>query len=120
MTEMGFFRSAKANALNAQPEGDDIVLEQEPPREQTRVPVAFDTLYNRLNLALMPYGALIAVLEHQENVLAEPEFTVFKAELMEGGAVTKIDLVEEARKAGVLEDCERAIARWTTWPIPTR
>jgi hypothetical protein len=112
-----FFR--KANALNAQIEGEDV-LEEEPPREETRVPVAYDTLYNRLNLSLMPYAALIAIAGPQENVLDEPTFEVFRADLFDGGKVTKIDLVEEARKAGVLEACERAIPRWTTWPIPTR
>jgi hypothetical protein len=112
-----FFRSAKANALNASVEGEDI-NEKEPEREPTRVPVAFDTLYNRLNLALMPYAALVAIAGPQESVLAEPSFDVFRAELSEGGRVTKIDLVEEARKAGVLEDCETAIPRWTNWPVP--
>jgi hypothetical protein len=116
-----FFRSPKANALNAQTEGDDIVVEQEPERrEQTRVPVSFDTLYNRLNLALMPYAALVAIAGPQQSVLDEPTFEVFRADLFDGGRVTKIDLVKEARKAGVLEDCETAIPRWTTWPIPTR
>jgi hypothetical protein len=116
-----FFRSAKANALNAaQIEGDDVpeVLEQEPEREPTRVPVAFDTLYNRLNLALMPDAALVAIAGPQESVLAEPTFEVFRADLFDGGRVVKIDLVEEARKAGVLEDCETAIPRWTRFPVP--
>jgi hypothetical protein len=113
-----FFRSAKANALNAQIEGEDVLEEQEAPREETRVPVAYDTLYNRLNLALMPDAALVAIAGPQQSVLDEPTFEVFRADLFDGGKVTKIDLVKEARKAGVLEDCETAIPRWTRFPVP--
>jgi hypothetical protein len=112
-----FFGSKAKQIDNAQIEGEDLIVE-EPPREQTRVPVSFDTLYNRLNLALMPYAALVAIAGPQQSVLDEPTFEVFRADLFDGGKVTKIDLVKEATKAGVLEDCETAIPRWTNWPVP--
>jgi len=50
--------------------------------------------------------------------LAEPDFEVYRADLMDNGRVTKIDLVKEAYKAGVMGDTETAVARWSNWPVP--
>jgi hypothetical protein len=116
-----FFRSAKANALNAaQIEGDDVgdIVEREPPREEARVPVALDELYRRLDAALRPYSALVAVPEPQRGVLDEPTFEVYRAQLINHGRVELIDLIKAAREAGVIGETETPIARWTNWPIP--
>jgi hypothetical protein len=112
-----FFRSAKANALNAQMEGDDVV-EQEPEREQARVPVALDELYRRLDASMRPYSALLAVPGSQGSVLDEPTFEVYRAQLVNYGRVELIDLVKAAREAGVIGETETPIARWTNWPVP--
>ena len=112
-----FFRSAKANALNAQTEGDDVV-EQEPAREEARVPVALDELYRRLDAALRPYAALLAIPGPPRGVLDEPEFEVYQAQLMNNGRVELIDLIKAAREAGVVGETETPIARWTNWPVP--
>jgi hypothetical protein len=103
-------------SANAQMEGDDIL--EEPAREEARVPVALDEIYRRLDTELRPYSALLAIPQHRENVLDEPEFEVFRADLTNNGRVIKIDLVKEARKAGVIGETETAIPRWTTWPVP--
>jgi hypothetical protein len=113
------FRSAKARAINnASIEGDDVVVEQEPAREEARVPVALDELYRRYDSALRPYAALLAIQSPPRSVLDEPEFEVFRADLIDNGRVTKIDLVKEARKAGVVGDTETPISRWTNFPVP--
>jgi hypothetical protein len=104
-------------ALNAQMEGDDI-FEQEPAREEARVPVALDEIYRRLDAELRPYSALLAVSQPQQNVLDEPDFEVFRAELMNNGRVEHIDLIKAAREAGVIGETETPIARWTNWPVP--
>jgi hypothetical protein len=104
-----------AEALNAQMEGDDI-LEREP----ARIPVAYDELYRRLDLELRlrDYSALLAFPISKDSPLDEPDFEVYRADLMDNGRVTKIDLVKEAHKAGVIGETETPISRWTNWPIP--
>ena len=82
------------------------------------MPVALDELYRRLDSALRPYSALLAVPGPQESVLAEPSFNVYRAELLNGGRVEEIDLIQAAREAGVIGDAESPISRWTNWPIP--
>jgi hypothetical protein len=117
------FRSAKANALNAaQIEGDDIVVEQEPSREESRVPVSLSEIYRRLDLELRlrDYSALLAELRDRPSPLAEPEFDVFKAELRHGGKVEQIDLVKLARHWGVIGDTESPVERWSSFPVPTQ
>jgi hypothetical protein len=117
MTKM-FFGSKAKQIDNAQTEGDDIVVEQEPAREEARVPVALDELYRRLDAALRPYSALLAVALPQESVIAEPDFEVYRAQLINHGRVELIDLIKTAREAGVIGDTESPVARWTNWPIP--
>jgi hypothetical protein len=87
-------------------------------REAAQVPVALDEIYRRLDAELRPYSTLLAVAQPRENVLDEPEFEIFRADLMNDGRVTKIDLVKEGYKAGVIGETETAIARWTNWPVP--
>jgi hypothetical protein len=86
-----FFGSKQKQIDNAQTEGDDIV-EQEPEREEARVPVALDELYRRYDSALRPYAALLAIQSPPRSVLDEPEFEVFRADLIDNGHVAKIDL----------------------------
>jgi hypothetical protein len=110
-------RSAKAEALNARVEGADV-LEQEPPREEARVPVAMDELYRRLDATLRPYAALLAVPQPQGSVLDEPDFEVYRAQLQHNGRVEQIDLIKTAREASIIGETETPIARWTNWPVP--
>jgi hypothetical protein len=70
-----------------------------------------------LDAALRPYAALIAVPIAKDSPLAEPTFDIYKAQLMENGRVEHIgDLIKAAREAGVLEDVESPIPRWTDDP----
>jgi hypothetical protein len=112
-----FFGSKAKQIDNAQIEGEDV-LEQEPEREEARVPVALDELYRRLDAALRPYAALLAIPGPPRGVLDEPEFEVYQAQLMNNGRVELIDLIKAAREAGVVGETETPIARWTNWPVP--
>jgi hypothetical protein len=67
---------------------------------------------------LRSYAALLAIPLPQEHVLAEPDFEVFHADLIDNGRVKRIDLLKEATKAGCIGESESAVPRWTNWPIP--
>jgi hypothetical protein len=102
---------------NALVEGGDVVEEQE--REPARVPLAMDEIYRRLDRELRRSGnALLAEEVYRPGPLTPVDYQIFEAQLMEGGLVRTIDLVQRAREVGgVIQDCESPIL---TWPAPPR
>jgi hypothetical protein len=114
-----FFRSPKANALNAQIEGEDVLEEQEPPREEARAVLTKSDLFLRLDKTLRCIdSALVAIEQPRSSPLDEPAYLIFECELKDGGRVKLIDLVARGKKLGIIEDCETVIDSYPFSLVP--
>jgi hypothetical protein len=109
-------RWLKSHALNAQVEGMDV-LDDEEPRHKTRIPVAYDEIFRRLDaeLRLRDY-ALLAVPQPRRSPLDEPGYDTFIAQMKPGGRVEKCDLLKVAREHDCIGETESPVARWTNIP----
>ena len=115
-----FFRSPKANALNAQIEGEDVLEEQEPPREEARAVLTKSDLFLRLDKTLRCIdSALVAIEQPRSSPLDPAAYWIYEVELFDGGKVHLCDMVSRARKLGVIQDCETVIENsWSSSPVP--
>lgn len=64
--------------------------------------------YRRCQQVLSALGRTCFAVESDRSIPWEPVYTVFDAELRDGGRVTEIpDFVKFARELGVIDDCEK-------------
>ena len=103
-------RKAEEPADNAAIEGDDVA-------PSANIPVALDTVYDRLDRALrMREAALLCLMQPRASALETQRYWVYECELQDGGKVRRIDLVARARELGVLEDFETPLDHWYQRP----
>jgi hypothetical protein len=97
----------------AVPEGADIAP------EPARCPIDLGAIFHRLDAHLRNHcnTALIAVPMPQEDTLFEAQFWIFEADLVHGGSIREIDLVQRATELSVLDvSCETALSHWASLP----
>jgi hypothetical protein len=85
-------------------EGADVISEN-------NVPVGYHTLFDRIDQAIRPQKALVAVAKVRTSPMEPAAFYVFEVELRK-----EVDLVKRAEELGLLEPFESPIAHWTVHP----
>ena len=96
--------SGPTDLVNACLEGADVVSE-------TNVPTSYSTLFDRVDQAIRPGSALIAVAIPRNNPMKDAEFVVFECKL-----IKQIDLVARAKELGLLEPFETPVPYWPSQP----
>jgi hypothetical protein len=101
--------------VNAVLEGAEAVEEG---IESVRIPIALDAVFERLDKALRQRGAaLIAIQQPRANVLDVAKYSVFEAEIKDGGKVRVVDLVKRAYELNCLDPHETVVSHFMIPPI---
>jgi hypothetical protein len=101
---------------NAAGELDNAVMEGADVASENCIPTGLNTLFDRIDQCIRPKSALIAVGLPRSSAMVPQTFSIFECELRTGGRVTEIDLVVRAKELKVLEDYEKPVPIWGSYP----